>query len=62
MDMRLCRKIFTSWLIQEGIDSITVDMLQGRVSPSVLARHYQSPDNRLRQRVLDAVARLHSIL
>ena len=56
--MRLCRKVFASWLIQEGIDSITVDLLQGRVSTSVLARHYQSPDNTLRKRALDAVRKL----
>jgi intergrase/recombinase len=58
MDMRLCRKIFASWLIKEGIDSITVDMLQGRCSTSILARHYQSPPKDLRDRVLDAVEQL----
>ena len=45
MNMRLCRKIFASWLVQSGIDSITVDMLEGRCPPSVLARHYQVPDS-----------------
>jgi len=56
MDMRLCRKVYASWLIQSaGIDSITVDMLQGRCPPNILARHYQSPDSSLCNRVLDAV-------
>jgi len=60
MDMRLCRKVFASWLIKSGIDSNTVDMLSGRVPSSVLVRHYQVPDNTLRQRVLDAVASLEN--
>lgn len=57
-DFRYSRKIFASWLIKEGIDATTVDMLQGRCPTSVLARHYQVPDSQLRNRVLDAVARL----
>lgn len=61
MDMHLCRKIFASWLINKsGIDSITVDMLQGRCPPSVLARHYQVPDSQLGNRVLDAVSKLQT--
>jgi intergrase/recombinase len=55
MNMRLCRKVFASWLIQSGIDSTTVDMLQGRCPPNILARHYQSPYSSLCNRVLDAV-------
>jgi Archaeal phage integrase len=58
MDMRLCRKVFASWLIQSGIDAATVDLLQGRVGQSVLVRHYQSPTASLRDRVLDAVSQL----
>ena len=58
MSMHLCRKIFASWLIKEGIDSNTVDMLQGRCLPSVLARHYQVPSQNLRDKVLEAVTAL----
>lgn len=58
MNMCLCRRIFASWLIQSGIDSNTVDMLSGRVPSSVLARHYQTPDLSLGQRVLAAVDKL----
>jgi len=56
MEMHLCRKVFASWLIQSGIDSTTVDLLQGRVPQSILVRHYQAPDATLRQRVLSATA------
>ena len=54
--MGLCRKVYANWLIQSAaIDSLTVDMLQGRCPPNILARHYQSPDSLLCNRVLDAV-------
>jgi hypothetical protein len=60
MEMHLCRKIFASWLINKsGIDNTTVDMLQGRVSQSVLVRHYQTPDSNLSSRILDSLNKLH---
>ena len=58
MDMRLCRKIFASWLIKSGIDSNTTDILQGRCPSSVLVRHYQSPSSDLKDKVLSALASL----
>jgi intergrase/recombinase len=56
-DMRFCRKIFASWLRKEGIQPEVVDMLQGRVSQSVLTRHYLTPDSNLSSRVLDSLSR-----
>jgi hypothetical protein len=35
-----------------------VDFLQGRVSPSIFGRHYLTPSNDLKDRVLDAVSKL----
>ena len=58
MDMRLCRKIHGSWLHQHGITAEEVDFLQGRTSPSIFSRHYLTPDNSLRTRVLDALKQL----
>ena len=58
MNMRFCRRIFASWLIREGIDSTTVDLLSGRVPSSVLARHYLTPDSSLKNKVLEAVYEL----
>jgi Archaeal phage integrase len=58
MDMRYCRKIFGSWLHQSGIASENIDFLQGRVSPSVFGRHYLTPSNDLKDRVLDGVDKL----
>jgi intergrase/recombinase len=63
MDMRLTRKLFASWLIQVGgIDSNTVDLLSGRVPQSVLVRHYQSPSNNLKDRILDEVNKLKNMI
>lgn len=56
--MNLCRKIFASWLNRSGIPNEHIDMLQGRVSPSVLARHYLAPSNDVKDKVLDAVDKL----
>ena len=58
MSMHLCRKINASWLIRYGVDATTVDMLQGRCPASILARHYQAPDNTLKQRVMECVDKL----
>jgi hypothetical protein len=60
MEMHLCRKIFASWLINKsGIDSTTVDMLQGRCPQSVLVRHYQTPESNLSSRILDSLDSLY---
>lgn len=62
-DFRYTRKIFASWLRQEGgIQPEVVDMLQGRVSQSVLTRHYLTPSNDLKDRVLSSLSKLSSKL
>jgi Archaeal phage integrase len=58
MNMHLCRKIFASHLRHKEIEPEIVDLLQGRVSQSVLTRHYLAPSQDLKTRVLDAVAAL----
>jgi intergrase/recombinase len=58
MDMRFTRKIFSSWLRQSGILPEVVDMLQGRVSPSILTRHYLVPAQELKHQVLQASEKL----
>jgi hypothetical protein len=61
-DMRFCRKIFASWLRMSGIQPEVVDMLQGRVSQSVLTRHYLVPQSSLKDQVLDALKQLQQKL
>lgn len=58
MEMRLCRKIFASWLRKSGIQSEFVDLLQGRVPPAVLVRHYLVPDQYFKEDVLKALKQL----
>ena len=58
MEMHLTRKIFASWLRKEGIQPEIVDMLQGRVSQSVLTRHYLVPQSSLKDQVLQALENL----
>ena len=58
MQLNLCRKLFASYLRLNGIASEFVDLLQGRVSTSILTRHYLVPDNSLRDNGLAAVQKL----
>jgi intergrase/recombinase len=57
-DMRYTRKLFASFLRQEGIQPELVDMLQGRVPPSVLTRHYLVPHSTFKEDVLKALEKL----
>jgi intergrase/recombinase len=61
-NLHLCRKVFASYLRNEGIQSEVVDMLQGRVSHSVLIRHYLVPAKDLRKRVLSSLDSLERLL
>ena len=58
MDMRYCRKIFASHLRASGIQPEIIDMLQGRVSQSILTRHYLVPQSSLKDDVLNALEKL----
>jgi intergrase/recombinase len=59
MDMRYCRKIFGSWLhSQSGIATEEIDFLQGRVNPSVFSRHYLTPSQDLKSKVIEALEQL----
>lgn len=62
MEMHLTRKIFASWLRKKGIQPEVVDMLQGRVSQSILTRHYLVPQDGLKEQVLDALKELQKLL
>jgi hypothetical protein len=62
MEMYLTRKIFASYLRKEGVEPEVVDLLQGRVSQSVLTRHYLTPSNDLKDRVLDSLSRLNQAI
>jgi intergrase/recombinase len=61
-ELHLCRKIFASHLRQSGIQPEVIDLLQGRVSQSILTRHYLVPSQDLKDRVLDSLYRLQQAL
>jgi hypothetical protein len=44
MNISICRKIFGTFLRNEGIEQEVIDLLQGRISKSVFVRHYWRPD------------------
>lgn len=58
MNMKLTRRLFSSWLLQQGIPEVSIDFLSGRVSQSVFRNHYATPAQDLKVRVLDAVEKL----
>jgi intergrase/recombinase len=62
MNMHLTRKIFASWLRKEGIQPEIVDLLQGRVSQSILTRHYLAPSQSMKDDVLQALEKLQQQL
>jgi intergrase/recombinase len=64
MHMGYCRKIFGTYLRMQGIESETIDMLQGRIPKSVFVRHYFRPDfSSLSERINEVLASLyHNII
>jgi intergrase/recombinase len=57
-DMRICRKIHTSYLRQWGIESEIVDLLQGKVPGTLFARYYFTPSLDYRVKVLQELDKL----
>jgi intergrase/recombinase len=55
MDMRLCRKVFASWLHRCGISDIMIDLLQGRTGKSVLVNHYIKLSQDYKEQILGAL-------
>jgi hypothetical protein len=44
MNMKNCRKIFATFMRNNGIEQEIIDLLQGRISKAVFVRHYYRPD------------------
>ena len=47
---------------KEGVAPEIVDLLQGRVSQSILTRHYLAPSQNMKDDVLNAIEKLQSQL
>ncbi len=62
MNMYYCRKVFATYLRNEGVESEIIDLLQGRISSSVFVRHYYRPDVSKFNQVREKLAKLHGLL
>jgi intergrase/recombinase len=62
MQMKYCRKIFGTYLRQNGIESEFIDVLQGRVPQSVFAKHYYRPDQATTDKARTLIAELKTKL
>ena len=60
-NMAYCRKIFATYLRDNGIPTEIIDLLQGRVNSGMFARHYYRPDfNTYTSRIRQLLRPLHN--
>jgi len=57
-----CRKIFATFLRNEGVEPELIDMPQGRIPNSVFIRHYYRPDMSKFDGIREKLTRLHALL
>ena len=62
MNMCYCRKVFATYLRNEGVESEIIDLLQGRISSSVFVRHYYRPDISKFDQIRAKLTKLHNLI
>ncbi|VFJ15179.1 integrase [Candidatus Nitrosocosmicus franklandus] len=62
MNMYYCRKVFATFLRNEGIEPEIIDLLQGRIPNSIFVRHYYRPDSSKFDVVRKKLAKLHKLV
>jgi intergrase/recombinase len=62
MNMYYCRKVFATFLRNEGIEPEIIDLLQGRIPNSVFVRHYYRPDSSKFDEIRSKLDKLHGLL
>ena len=62
MNMYYCRKVFATFLRNEGVEPELIDLLKGRISSSVFVRHYYRPDSSKFDEIRQKLTRLHGLL
>jgi intergrase/recombinase len=64
MNMYYCRKVFATYLMNNGIEPEIIDLLQGRISSSVFVNHYYRPDinERIASKIRPALNSLSKII
>ena len=60
--MSYCRKIFATFLRNEGVETELIDLLQGRIANSIFVRHYYRPDSSKFDEIRSKLTKLHSLL
>ncbi len=60
--MPYCRKIFATFLRNEGVESEIIDLLQGRIPNSVFVRHYYRPDSSKVDTISVKLTKLHELI
>jgi hypothetical protein len=62
MNMYYCRKVFATYLRDEGVAPEIIDLLQGRISSSVFVRHYYRPDSSKFDEIRQKLTKLHDLI
>jgi intergrase/recombinase len=62
MQLKYCRKIYTSFLRQQGVQPEIIDMLQGRIGKNIFLRNYLTSSNSYKTEVLQALEKLQGQL
>jgi hypothetical protein len=62
MNMSICRKIFATYLRQEGVEQEIIDLLQGRIPKSVFVMHYYRPDYSRFAEIRNKLDRLYDLI
>jgi intergrase/recombinase len=60
--MSYCRKVFATFLRNEGIEPELIDLLQGRIPNSVFVRHYYRPDSSKFDVIREKLTKLHELI
>lgn len=53
------RKVFATYLRDEGVVPEIINLLQGRISSSVFVRHYYRPDMSKFEEIKEKLVKLH---
>jgi Archaeal phage integrase len=62
INMYYCRKVFATFLRNEGIEPEIIDLLQGRIPNSVFVRHYYRPDLSKLDMIREKLTKLHELI
>jgi len=62
MNISICRKIYATFLRNEGVEQEMIDLLQGRIPKSVFVRHYYRPDPSRFDEIREKLTKLHDLL